>query len=121
MKWIKASHRLPDKPGKYLFRVIGGGYDEDTAYYVQGVSEKDFEQWVKTSSKPASHEWLDETIARKDERKPPFIVAEVREYLNQLLNEDITFSRFVELLNTRPKMQKKWTHLPIYNPQNKEK
>lgn len=38
MKWVKASHRLPDKPGKY---------QQNTTMTIQQIQQKDYNEFVK--------------------------------------------------------------------------
>lgn len=101
MRWIKASERLPKDDKPLPIRLDGetyriGNFYENVNQKALHVHHHGFDVFQDMFD---GVEWLDESVP------PPFIVAEVREYLDRLLNEEITFSRFVELFNTRPSIK----------------
>lgn len=93
MKWIKASEGPPNEPKQKVFRRKNGNAYE----YIQTGLFFDTELYYHGEAIHYSQlEWLDEA------EEPPFTFSEVRQYLYKLDAEEITFSKFVELLNTRP-------------------
>lgn len=91
MKWIKAAERMPTETGWYHCRKTNS-----PAKHVYFCNVGDIYTAFVDVRSHEDVEWLDES------EPPKFIVAEVREYLDQMDKGEITFSRFVELLNERP-------------------
>lgn len=72
MKWIKASERLPDKPGKYLFKY-SDGENLDTAYIVVFINKEHIKNHIDAVQNKEAHQWLDESPALVEDRADGWI------------------------------------------------